>query len=192
MLLLTYKWSALLHPQQIGVVGRMASNITDYLQRHGVNLSPNFSEEWAHDNWHHWEAIEEHLKVTRGHTKDGKEKGIIRKILGDNAQNAYKQLPPWAESPHCTVALESWNRLGWCTSWKTKPEAPGRRSQSKTHEMEQKLDQGKTKLKTLKQALKMEKWMMEECISPRHSQSCDSRSAYWCNLESDWSIPETR
>lgn len=28
----------------------MASSISDYLWRHGVNLAPNFSEEWACDS----------------------------------------------------------------------------------------------------------------------------------------------
>ncbi|XP_009470612.1 PREDICTED: NF-kappa-B-activating protein [Nipponia nippon] len=37
----------------------MAGSITDYLRRHGVNLSPSFSEEQAGDNWRNWEAVEE-------------------------------------------------------------------------------------------------------------------------------------
>ncbi|KAK4819549.1 hypothetical protein QYF61_007060 [Mycteria americana] len=69
----------------------MASSITDYLRRHGVNPSPTFSAEWTHDNWHNWEAIEEHLKVTRGHTKDGKGKGIICKMLGACLEAAHQE-----------------------------------------------------------------------------------------------------
>ena len=42
----------------------MANSITDYLWRHGVILSPRFSEERDHDNWHDWKAVEEQLKVT--------------------------------------------------------------------------------------------------------------------------------
>ncbi|KAK4810621.1 hypothetical protein QYF61_007358 [Mycteria americana] len=69
----------------------MASSITDYLRRHGVNPSPKFSAEWTRDNWHNWEAIEEHLKVTRGHTKDGKGKGIICKMLGACLEAAHQE-----------------------------------------------------------------------------------------------------
>ncbi|KAK4806261.1 hypothetical protein QYF61_013405 [Mycteria americana] len=47
--------------------------------------------EWTRDNWHNWEAIEEHLKVTRGHTKDGKGKGIICKMLGACLEAAHQE-----------------------------------------------------------------------------------------------------
>uniref|UniRef100_A0A8C3KK66 Uncharacterized protein n=1 Tax=Calidris pygmaea TaxID=425635 RepID=A0A8C3KK66_9CHAR len=66
------------------------SVITDYLQRHGVNPSPKFSEEWACDNWYNWKAVEEHLKEVRGHTKDGKDKGVICKMLGTCLEAAYR------------------------------------------------------------------------------------------------------
>lgn len=60
----------------------MASSITNYLQRHGINPTPRFSEEWARDNWHDWKAVEEQLKVAGGHIKDEKGKEIICKMLG--------------------------------------------------------------------------------------------------------------
>ena len=44
--------------------------------------SPKFSEEWACDNWHDWKAVENQLKLARGHIKNGKGKGIIYKMLG--------------------------------------------------------------------------------------------------------------
>lgn len=67
---------------QISII-RIASSITDYLQSPGVNLSLAFSQEWTGDNWHNWK-----LKTTRSHTKDGKKKGAICKIVHDNAHNA--------------------------------------------------------------------------------------------------------
>lgn len=60
----------------------MAGSITEYLQRHGVSPSPKFSEDWARENWDNWNKIEEQLNLTRGKLKDGKEKGIICKMLG--------------------------------------------------------------------------------------------------------------
>lgn len=68
----------------------MASNIINYLWRHGINQSSNFSEEWAHDNWYDWEAVEKQLKVARGHIKDRKGKGIICKRLSTCLEAAYQ------------------------------------------------------------------------------------------------------
>lgn len=59
----------------------MESSITDYLRKHGVSLSPKFSE-GAHDHQHDWGAIEEQLKLTRVNIKDGKGKEITCKMLG--------------------------------------------------------------------------------------------------------------
>lgn len=60
----------------------MVSSITGHLQRHAVNPSLKFSEDWAHENWDNWNKIEEQLNLTRGNVKDGKEKGVICKMLG--------------------------------------------------------------------------------------------------------------
>uniref|UniRef100_A0A8C3K6U7 Uncharacterized protein n=1 Tax=Calidris pygmaea TaxID=425635 RepID=A0A8C3K6U7_9CHAR len=68
----------------------MSGVITDYLRRHGVNPSPKFSEEWARDNWYNWKAVEEHVKEVRGHTKDGKDKGVICKMLGTCLEAAFR------------------------------------------------------------------------------------------------------
>lgn len=85
---------------------------------------PSCSE--AQGNWHGWQAVEEHLQVTRGHTKAtlkpplrgapailedhlGAKWGEIKKDaegnegLGPNAQNALKQVPARAEFTHATA-----------------------------------------------------------------------------------------
>lgn len=36
--------------------------------------SPKFSDNWAQDNWHDWEAVKEHLKVARCHSKNREDK----------------------------------------------------------------------------------------------------------------------
>lgn len=79
-----------IHLQQIGIVKSVASSITDYLWSHEINLSPNFSEKCARDNWQDWEAVEEQPKVAREHIKDGKGKGIICEMLGTHLEAAYQ------------------------------------------------------------------------------------------------------
>jgi len=66
----------------ISVVSRMVSLITDYLQRHGVSPSLKFFEDCMSENWDNWNKIEEQLNLAKGKMKDGKEKAIIRKMLG--------------------------------------------------------------------------------------------------------------
>lgn len=60
----------------------MASSVTNYLRRHNINPNPGFSKEWTCDNWYNGEAVEKQLNAARGSTKDGKDKGIICKMLG--------------------------------------------------------------------------------------------------------------
>lgn len=60
----------------------MADSISDYLWRHGISPSPRFFEDWACENLDRLNKIEEQLNLVRGKLKNGKEKGIILKMLG--------------------------------------------------------------------------------------------------------------
>lgn len=82
--------------QQINIVIRMASSVTDCLLMHSINLNPIFSGKWGHDPWCDWEAVEEkweavekqldtpekELDAVRVLTKDEKDKGVICKMIG--------------------------------------------------------------------------------------------------------------
>lgn len=72
--------SDLKHPfAPIGIVGGMARDITEHLQKQGISPSTTYLDKWAQ---HCPKAAEEHLKAAGGCMKASNDKGISCKMLG--------------------------------------------------------------------------------------------------------------
>lgn len=52
------------------------------LWQHGINLSPKFSEECAHQHWHDWSVTAKQFKLARRNTENGRGNGIVCKMWG--------------------------------------------------------------------------------------------------------------